>query len=85
MAYSDLKDTCAFYGFTYCPLTESEYDTLASMGLSIDDIYMVANDVWAGYTIEESLAARGANETTEQWQEGIGYTCFAPIEGIGYE
>jgi len=75
MAYSDLKYTCAFYGFTYCPLTESEYDALASLPLPLDAIYMVANDVAAGYTIEESLEARGKLELS-QWEEGIGYTCF---------
>jgi len=61
MAYSDLQYTCAYYGFTYCPLTESEYEALASLPLPLSSIYMVAVDVAAGFTIEESLQARGVS------------------------
>lgn len=45
----DLRREFAFYGFTTCPLTESEMKTLFRLGYSASDAYGIGCDVSAGF------------------------------------
>lgn len=52
-----LQKMCAFYGFTACPLTDSEITALVAQGRSIEDCYSIACDVAAGFTLEQAASA----------------------------
>ncbi len=43
-----VKQSFAFYGFTYCPLEDEQIINLANGGLSERDIYTIGCDVHSG-------------------------------------
>ncbi len=50
MKYTDFKSQIAFYGFTYCPLSEAEYTALYNkFNGDIDAIYSIACDLHSGF------------------------------------
>lgn len=61
MTYEQFQRQCASYGFTYTPLTQDEHTTLRTLGYDDDEIYGIACDANAGYTIQESLEAMESN------------------------
>lgn len=53
----EIKALFARFGFVASPLCDATLNALFSRGLNADEIYSVGCDVYAGFTIEESLAA----------------------------
>ena len=58
---NSVKNKFAFYGFTRCPLTNSQLAFLLDRGFSWDSIYSIGCDVWAGHSMQTAveMAKRG--------------------------
>lgn len=57
MTYTDFQQYCARFGFIETPITEPQFDHCVGCGLSMNEIYGVASDVFAGFDFSAAVSA----------------------------